>query len=271
MLSGLMVLFWAILSAHQLMAKDRPFIVLASTTSTENSGLLSYLSERFTAQHDIDVRVVAVGTGQAIKIAEDGNADVLMVHHQPSEQEFLNKGLGIERIEVMYNDFVIVGPANDPAQMNALLDSAEAMATIKTASELFISRGDNSGTHKKEQDLWRTAGLEPENFTTDWYREIGSGMGATLNMASASLAYTLTDRGTWLAFSNRSDLKVLFEGDPPLNNQYSVILVNPERHPHTKVVEGTKFIDWLTSPIGQAAINEFRVHGEQLFFANAQK
>ena len=246
------------------------YIVLASTTSTENSGLLSHIKSRFEQQHNIEVRVVAVGTGQAIKIAEDGNADILMVHHQPSEEAFVEAGFGVQRIEVMYNDFVIVGPKNDPANLAATLNTVEAFQSIAKNKPLFISRADNSGTHKRELDLWSAANIDPSGFSGHWYREIGSGMGATLNMASATLAYTLADRGTWLAFENRSDLALLFEGDPPLHNQYSVIMVNPERHPHTKVKESQIFIDWLVSAEGQATINDFRLKDQPLFFANAK-
>jgi tungstate transport system substrate-binding protein len=251
-------------------AENRTFIVLASTTSTENSGLLAHLSDEFSASHPIDIRVVAVGTGQALQIAKDGNADLLMVHHPPSEKEFVTKGYGVDRIELMYNDFIIVGPQSDPAGIKGLNDPRQAFIAIKNKRALFISRGDNSGTHKKEIDIWANAELSPSNFDKDWYREIGSGMGAALNMASSSAAYTLTDRGTWLSFSNRSELEILFQGSPPIHNQYSIILVNPKRHPHVKQVEGQVFINWLVSNEGQAAINNFSVNDQQLFFANAK-
>ncbi len=249
---------------------DDDFIVLASTTSTENSGLLNHLKTSFEKEHPIEVRVVAVGTGQAIKIAEDGNADVLMVHHEPSEEAFVSAGYGVERVEFMYNDFVIVGPKDDPAGLKHTQKTVEALRLIEQTKPLFISRSDNSGTHKRELDLWAAAGLGPDTFDRSWYREIGSGMGATLNMASATLGYTLADRGTWLAFQNRSDLALIFEGDPPLHNQYSVILVNEKIHPHTKSELGQTFIDWLVSDNGQSAINEFRLNNQQLFFANAK-
>lgn len=247
------------------------FIVLASTTSTENSGLLTHLKNSFEKESGIEVRVVAVGTGQAIKIAADGNADVLMVHHQRSEEVFVAEGFGVERVEFMYNDFVIVGPKSDPAELGKTLKTVDALKSIHRHRPLFISRSDNSGTHKRELDLWEAASLEPETFNNSWYREIGSGMGATLNMASATLAYTLADRGTWLAFENRTDLALLFEGDPPLHNQYSVILVNPEKHAHIKSELGQRFVDWLISEQGQTTINDFRLNDQQLFFANAKK
>jgi len=245
------------------------FIVLASTTSTENSGLFSHLLPIFTAKTGIEVRVVAVGTGQAIRMAQNGDADVLLVHHRSSEVKFVAEGYGVERFDVMYNDFVLVGPAADPAGIRGMKLAQDAMARIAGAKAIFVSRGDESGTHKAEQALWAKAGVDAAAASGTWYRELGSGMGATLNAAAGQAAYTLSDRGTWIAFRNKQDLELLVQGDPLLFNQYGVILVNPEKHPHVKRAEGQAFIDWLVGREGQQAIDGFRVGGQELFFANA--
>ncbi len=271
---SLLVLALLALTLSPTRAGER-FITLASTTSTENSGLFAHLLPIFEAQSGIQVRVVAVGTGQALRLAERGDADVLLVHHPASEARFVAAGHGVERQEVMANDFVIVGPAADPAGITAMADAAAALAKIAAAEAPFASRGDDSGTHKKEMGLWAAIGLNPEAGEREagergetggpWYRSLGQGMGATLNAAAAMGAYTLADRGSWLAFKNRRGLQVLAEGDPRLFNPYGVILVNPARHPHVKAAEGQAFIDWLTGPEGQAAIGQFRLGGEVLF------
>jgi len=249
-------------------AADR-FIVVSSTTSTESSGLFGHILPIFTEQTGIEVRVVAGGTGQAIKNAYNGDADVLFVHHQPSEEKFVADGDGVRRYEVMYNDFVIVGPAADPAAVAGMQEAPAALAKIAEARAPFASRGDDSGTHKTELALWADTGTDPKAASGSWYREIGSGMGATLNTASAMDAYTLSDRGSWLSFENKGNLKILVEGDPKLFNQYGVILVNAKKHPHVKAEEGQAFVDWLISPQGQAAIAELTINGEQAFFPNA--
>ncbi|MCZ6745393.1 MAG: extracellular solute-binding protein [Alphaproteobacteria bacterium] len=241
---------------------------MLSTTSTENSGLLAYLLPIFESKTGIRVHVVAVGTGQALRGARNGDADVLMVHDKASELKLIADGHGIERREVMYNDFVIVGPRDDPAKIGGTNDAISALQMIKKSGAVFVSRGDDSGTHKAERRLWRAAGIEPEGRSDPWYREAGSGMGATLNIAAGMNAYTLTDRGTWLSFRNRRDLEILVEGDPPLFNQYGIMLVNPAKHPHVKAKEARALIDWITSPEGQRAIGKFTVEGRVLFIPN---
>ena len=243
-------------------------IRLVATTTTDNSGLLSYLFPIFESKTGIRVHVVAVGTGQALRAARNGDADVLMVHDKASELKFIADGHGIERREVMYNDFVIVGPREDPAKIGGNKDVIRALQMIKKSGAAFVSRGDDSGTHKAERRLWRAAGIEPEGRSNPWYREAGSGMGATLNIAAGMNAYTLTDRGTWLAFRNRRNLEILVQGDPPLFNQYGIMLVNPAKHPHVKVKEGRALIGWITSPEGQRAIGNFTVKGQVLFIPN---
>ena len=245
------------------------FITVASTTSTENSGLFEELLPKFTGKTGIEVRVVAVGTGQAIKLARNGDADVLFVHHKPSEEKFVADGFGVERHDVMYNDFVVVGPKTDPARVGGTQDAVGALARIASAGAPFASRGDDSGTHRKERSLWKAADVDVESASGTWYRETGSGMGATLNTASGMDAYALTDRATWLDFANKGDLEILVEGDQRLFNQYGIILVNPERHPHVKRELGQAFIDWLLSKEGQAAIGAYRIKGRQAFFPNA--
>ncbi|MBS8259792.1 extracellular solute-binding protein [Roseibium polysiphoniae] len=245
------------------------FIVVQSTTSTQNSGLLDEILPKFQDKTGIEVRVVAVGTGQALKNAANGDGDVLLVHAKPSEEKFIEAGNGVERFDVMYNDFVIVGPKDDPAGIKDMTDAPAAMAKIASSGALFASRGDDSGTHKKEKALWQMASVNPDEASGTWYRETGSGMGATLNAAAGMGAYTMSDRATWLAFQNKADLAVLTQGDDRLFNQYGVILVNPEKHPSVKAEAGQTFIDWLTGPEGQKEIASFQVNGEQLFFPNA--
>jgi tungstate transport system substrate-binding protein len=250
-------------------AQDRS-ITVASTTSTEQSGLFEHLLPAFTAKTGIEVKVVAVGTGQALDIGRRGDADVVFVHDRVAEDKFMSEGQGVKRFDVMYNDFIIVGPRSDPAHIAGTKDVLDAFHKIATAKALFISRGDRSGTNAAELRYWRDAGIDIEATKGDWYKEIGQGMGPTLNTAVALNAYTLADRGTWLSFKNRGDLAILIEGDRRLFNQYGVMLVNPEKHPNVKVAEGRAFVDWLISPEGQAAIGAYKINGEQLFFPNAQ-
>lgn len=257
------LVFAALTGAGQAQQK---FITVASTTSTEQSGLFDHLLPKFTEKTGIEVRVVAQGTGQALKTAESGDADVVFVHDPVAEKKFVEAGWGVKRIPVMYNDFVLVGPSSDPAGVQAMEDAVAALGKIAEAKAPFASRGDDSGTHKAELRLWEQAGIEPAG---EWYRETGSGMGPTLNTASAMEAYALTDRATWLNFKNRGNLEILSQGDKRLFNQYGVILVNPDKHPHVKAAEGQSFIDWLVSPEGQGAIAEYKIDGEQLFFPNA--
>ena len=253
---------------HALRAEDK-FIVVQSTTSTQNSGLFEHILPPFTKKTGIEVRVVAVGTGQALKNAANGDGDVVLVHSKPDEEKFVADGWGVKRQDVMYNDFVIVGPAADPAKIAGVGDAAEGLKKIAAAKAPFASRGDDSGTHKAELKLWQDAGVDPKPASGQWYLETGSGMGATLNTAVGKQAYALTDRGTWLSFANKGDFKILVEGDPKLLNQYGVILVNPAKHDKVKAKEGQEFIDWLTGPEGQAAIASYKIGGEQLFFPNA--
>ncbi|MFC7474831.1 substrate-binding domain-containing protein [Dankookia sp. GCM10030260] len=249
-------------------AQDR-FFTLVSTTSTEQSGLFAQLLPAFTAATGIRVRVVALGTGQALDVARRGDADALLVHDRPAEEKFVADGWGGPRHVVMYNDFVIIGPAADPAGIGGLTDGAEALRRIAVARAPFISRGDRSGTHAAELRLWQLAGTDPVAGRGAWYREVGQGMGPALNTAAAQEAYLLADRGTWLAFRNRQDLRILVEGDQRLFNQYGVMAVNPARHPHVKAAEAERFIAWLVGPPGQAAITGYRIGGEQLFLPNA--
>ena len=246
------------------------FIIVQSTTSTQNSGLFEHILPLFTEKTGIEVRVVAVGTGQALKNAEKGDGDVVLVHSQPDEEKFVAEGWGVKRYPIMYNDFIIVGPAADPARIAGMKQAPDALKKIATAQSLFASRADDSGTHKAELKLWQQAGVTPKASSGSWYLETGSGMGATLNTAVGKQAYALTDRGTWLAFANKDDFKVLVEGDDKLFNQYGVILVNPAKHPNVKAKEGQAFIDWLTGPEGQAAIADYKIDGQQLFFPNAR-
>ncbi|WP_439366452.1 substrate-binding domain-containing protein [Bradyrhizobium sp. DASA03005] len=258
------VLLWSTIAS----AQDRT-ITVASTTSTEQSGLFGHLLPLFTKAEGIGVKVVAVGTGQALDIGRRGDADVVFVHDRPAEDKFMSEGQGVKRFDVMYNDFVIVGPKSDAAQISGSKDVVEALRRIATAKAPFISRGDKSGTHAAELRLWKEAGVDLSAGKDTWYREIGQGMGPALNMASSWNAYLLSDRGTWLSFKNRGELAILTEGDKRLFNQYGVMLVNPEKHPNVKAKEGQAFIDWLISPQGQDAIAGYKVGGEQLFFPNA--
>jgi tungstate transport system substrate-binding protein len=253
----------------EVSARDR-FITVASTTSTENSGLFDHILPKFDAASGIEVRVIAVGTGAAIKLAEDGNADVLFVHHRPSEMAFVADGFGVKRFDVMYNDFILVGPQSDPAGIHDGTNLALALKKIAATKAPFTSRADGSGTHKMELSLWVAADIDVKAASGTWYRETGSSMGATLNTASAMEAYTLTDRGTWIKFGNKGPLIIKVEGDPRLFNPYGVILVNPQRHPHTKAADGQRFIDWLLSKTGQKIIAEYRIDGELAFFSNAE-
>ncbi|HEY0569551.1 MAG TPA: substrate-binding domain-containing protein, partial [Xanthobacteraceae bacterium] len=247
-------------------AQDRSILV-ASTTSTQDSGLFGHLLPLFKAKTGIDVKVVAQGTGQALDTGRRGDADVVFVHAKPQEEKFVADGFGIKRHPVMYNDFVLIGPRHDPAGVKGS-DIAAAFRGIKQKQAPFISRGDRSGTHAAELALWQAAGIEIAKDKGPWYKDIGQGMGAALNTASASNAYVLADRGTWLAFKNRGELGIVVEGDNRLFNQYGVILVNAARHPHVKKELGQTFIDWLISPEGQAAIADYRIEGQPLFFPN---
>jgi tungstate transport system substrate-binding protein len=245
------------------------FITVASTTSTEQSGLFKHLLPVFEQKSGIEVRVVALGTGQALDLARRGDADVVFVHAKAAEEEFLREGHGVRRFPVMYNDFVIIGPKQDPARIAGGADAPEALREIKSAGAAFVSRGDRSGTHIAEVNLWTMAGIDIAKEKGPWYRETGQGMGPALNTAAAMNAYLLSDRATWLAFNNRGELAVLVEGDRRLMNQYGVMLVNPEKHPSVKRTDGQAFIDWVVSPEGQAAIAGYKIAGEQLFFPNA--
>jgi tungstate transport system substrate-binding protein len=249
---------------------DERFIVVASTTSTQDSGLFDYLLPLFTKKTGIEVRVVAKGTGQAIDLAKKGDADVLFVHDKKSEEKFVADGFGVKRFEVMYNDFIIVGPQADPAGIKGASDAPAALAKIAAAAAPFASRGDDSGTHKAELRLWKEAGVDVKAASGTWYRETGSGMGPTLNTAAGMGAYALADRGTWLAFKNKGDLQILVEGDKRLFNQYGIMLVNPAKFPHVKATDGQAFVDWVVSPEGQQAIANYRIEGQQLFFPNHQ-
>ena len=255
--SILTFLFWALCAQA-----DETTLTLASTTSTQNSGLYEHILPMFEAETGIHVNVIAVGTGQALRIARNGDADVLIVHHRPSEEAFVAEGYGVKRFDLMYNDFVIVGPKSDPAGVRSQGSVEGAFRQIAAAKALFVSRGDDSGTHKKEREIWKSAGIEPEG---DWYREIGSGMGAALNMVAVTDGYTLSDRGTWLSFGNKQNLDLLFSGVAGLRNPYSVVVVNDKKFPHVKTEAANTFVDWLLSDHGQEAIGAFRVQNQQLF------
>jgi len=244
-------------------------IVVASTTSTQDSGLFRHILPLFKAKTRIDVKVVAQGTGQALDTGRRGDADVLFLHAKAQEEKFVADGFGVKRYPVMYNDFVLIGPKSDPAGIKGMTDVAEALKAIKSKGAPFISRGDRSGTHIAELDLWKAAGIDIGKEKGPWYKEIGQGMGEALNTASAANAYVLADRGTWLSFKNRGDLDILVAGDKRLFNQYGVMLVNPEKHPHVKKALGQAFIDWLVSPEGQKAIADYKINGQELFFPNA--
>lgn len=252
-------------------AADGGFIVLASTTSTRNSGLFDRILPLFEEETGIAVRVVAVGTGQAIRLARNGDADVLLVHHRASEEAFVAEGHGTARFDLMYNDFVLVGPADDPAEIAGMTDAAAALRTIADREAPFLSRGDDSGTHKRERTLWEAAGRDAAAASGTWYREAGQGMGATLNTASMMAAYTLTDRATWLKQREALDLRLLLAGDPRLRNQYGVIAVNPAMHPHVRAEAARRFVGWLLSPAGQTAVSAVTIDGERLFTPNASR
>ena len=269
MLSRILLGLFVALSAGLSASAQERTITVASTTSTEQSGLFSYLLPLFTAKTGIGVKVVAVGTGQALDIGRRGDADVVFVHDTAAEEKFVAEGYATKREPVMYNDFIVVGPKVDPAGAKGN-DVIAALKKIAQAKAPFISRGDRSGTNAAELRYWRDANIDVTAGRGGWYREIGQGMGPTLNMASSSDAYTLSDRGTWLSFKNRGALAILVEGDQRLFNQYGVMLVNPAKHPHVKVAEGKAFVDWLLSADGQRAIAGYQIDGEQLFFPNAK-
>jgi len=245
------------------------FITVASTTSTEQSGLFKHLLPVFERKTGIQVRVVAVGTGQALDIGRRGDADVVLVHAKPLEEKFMAEGHGVKRYDVMYNDFVLIGPRSDPAGVRGTKDVAAAFQRIRAARAPFVSRGDRSGTHFAELEIWKLAGIDIASDKGPWYRDTGQGMGPALNTAAAMNAYLLADRGTWLSFKNRGDLAIAVEGDKRLYNQYGVMLVNPARHAHVKKEMGQAFVDWLISAEGQRAIADYKINGEQLFFPNA--
>jgi len=249
-------------------AQER-FITVASTTSTEQSGLFGYVLPIFEKKTGIQVRVVALGTGQALDLARRGDADVVFVHAKAAEEKFLSEGHGVKRYPVMYNDFVLIGPKSDPAKIAGGNNVAWALRKIQVREATFVSRGDRSGTHMAELDLWKASGIDLDKVRGAWYRDTGQGMGPALNTAASMNAYILADRGTWLAFKNRGDLAILVEGDRRLYNQYGVMLVNPDKHPSVKKDLGQAFIDWLTSPEGQKAIADYKIGGEQVFFPNA--
>ncbi len=249
---------------------QQKFITVASTTSTEQSGLFRHLLPIFEKRTGIQVRVVALGTGQALDMARRGDADVVFVHAKALEEKFVAEGWGVKRFEVMYNDFVLIGPKSDPAKVAGGKDVLEAFRKIRAARAPFVSRGDRSGTHFAEIEIWRAAGVDIAKDRGPWYRDTGQGMGPALNTAAGMNAYILADRGTWLSFKNRAELAVLVQGDARLLNQYGIILVNPERHPSVKKQMGQAFIEWIVSPEGQQAIAAYKIGGEQLFFPNAR-
>jgi len=255
-------------SATVATAQDKS-IVVSSTTSTQDSGLFDHILPLFKAKTGIDVKVVSQGTGQALDTGRRGDADVVFVHAKSAEEKFLAEGEGVKRYPVMYNDFVLIGPKGDPAGIKGMKDVAKALQVIKDKQADFISRGDRSGTHIAEINLWNGSGIDIDKEKGPWYKSVGQGMGAALNTANASNAYVLSDRGTWLSFKNKGDLQILVEGDKRLFNQYGVMLVNPAKHPNVKKDLGQQFIDWLVSPEGQKAIADYKINGEQLFYPNA--
>jgi tungstate transport system substrate-binding protein len=257
------------LSAAAPASFAQKFITVASTTSTEQSGLFKHLLPSFEKKTGIQVRVVALGTGQALDMARRGDADVVFVHARSAEEKFIAEGYGVKRLPVMYNDFVLIGPKADPAKVSGGRDILEALRKIKAAGAPFVSRGDRSGTHLAELALWKDAGIDIQNEKGPWYRDTGQGMGPALNTSASMNAYLLADRGTWIAFKNRGDLAILVAGDKRLFNQYGVILVNPAKHAHVKKDFGQAFIDWVVSPEGQKHIADYKIGGEQLFFPNA--
>jgi tungstate transport system substrate-binding protein len=258
----------ALAAAFPVAAQDRS-IVVASTTSTQDSGLFGHILPTFTAKTGIEVKIVAQGTGQALDTGRRGDADVVFVHARAQEEKFVAEGHGVKRLDVMYNDFVLIGPTSDPAGVAGTRDARAALRSIAAKKAPFVSRGDRSGTHAAELSLWKAAGIDIARGKGPWYREIGQGMGAALNMAGASSAYVLSDRGTWISFKNRGALRIAVEGDRLLFNPYGIMLVNPARHPHVKAVLAQAFIDWIVSREGQAAIGSYRIGGEQPFFPSA--
>ncbi len=266
-LAALLVAF-AALSVFAVQAQQK-FIVVASTTSTEQSGLFGHILRIFEKETGIQVRVVALGTGQALDMARRGDADVVFVHAKSAEEKFLAEGHGVKRLPVMYNDFVLIGPKSDPAKVAGSKDILDALKKIQAAQAPFVSRGDRSGTHIAELELWKAAGVDLDKAKGPWYRDTGQGMGPALNTAASMNAYLLADRGTWIAFKNRGDLAILVEGDKRLYNQYGVMLVNPDKHPTVKKDLGQVFVDWVVSPEGQRAIADYKIDGQQLFFPNA--
>ena len=258
-------------SASAIAQNNERSIIVSSTTSTTDSGLFNHILPLFKAKTGIDVRVISQGTGQALDTGKRGDADVVFVHAKPQEEKFVAEGFGVERKPVMYNDFVLIGPKADPAAVKNTKDIVAALKAIQSRNALFVSRGDKSGTHAAELTLWKTAGIDIDQAKGPWYRDIGQGMGAALNTASAMNAYVLADRATWLNFKNRGDLAIMVEGDKRLFNQYGVILVDPKKHPHVKAKDGQAFIDWLISAEGQRAIGDYKINGEILFFPNASQ
>jgi len=256
------------LTTTSLVAQEKS-IVVSSTTSTQDSGLFGHILPMFKEKTGIDVKVVAQGTGQALDTGRRGDADVVFVHAKAQEEKFVAEGHGVKRYDVMYNDFVLIGPKSDPAKVKGGKDILAALKAIHEAGAPFVSRGDKSGTHSAELRLWKAADLDPASSKPSWYREIGQGMGAALNTASAMGAYVLADRGTWISFKNKEQLEIAVEGDKRLFNQYGIILVNPEKHPHVKKEYGQQFIDWILSEEGQKAIADYKIEGQQLFFPNA--
>ncbi|MCL4766577.1 MAG: extracellular solute-binding protein [Hyphomicrobiaceae bacterium] len=256
------------LAAAPTTAQDMS-IVVASTTSTQDSGLFGHILPLFKKRTGIDVKVVAQGTGQALDTGRRGDADVLFVHAKPQEEKFVTDGFGVKRYDVMYNDFVLIGPKSDPAKVKSGKDIIQALKAIHDKGAAFVSRGDKSGTHSAELRLWKDAGLDPAGAKPAWYREIGQGMGAALNTASAMGGYVLADRGTWISFKNKDQLEISVEGDKRLFNQYGIMLVNPEKHGHVKKDLGQQLIDWIVSAEGQKAIRDYKIDGQQLFFPNA--
>jgi tungstate transport system substrate-binding protein len=257
------------LTGASIASAQEKSITVSSTTSTQDSGLFGHILPLFKAKTGIEVKVISQGTGQALDTGRRGDADVVFVHAKSAEEKFLAEGFGVKRFPVMYNDFVIIGPKSDPAGIKGMKDVAAALNTIKAKGASFISRGDKSGTHIAEINLWMTVGIDIEKDKGPWYKSIGQGMGAALNTAAASNAYVMSDRGTWISFKNKSDLVIAVEGDKRLFNQYGVMLVNPAKHPTVKKELGQQFIDWLVSPEGQKAIADYKINGEQLFYPNA--
>lgn len=268
-MTALLVSAVVLLAGRSAFAAD--YIIIQSTTSTRNSGLLETILPQFTQETGFQARVVSVGTGQALRNARNGDGDVLLVHAKEAEQEFVAEGWGVARYDVMYNDFIIAGPKTDPAKISGRTQAAQALEQIAKSQSLFVSRGDDSGTHKAELRLWQATNVDLTAASGSWYRETGSGMGATLNMATSVGAYVMTDRATWISFANRGDLRVLVEGDPKMFNQYGVIAVNPARHPRVNAAGAEAFVNWITSPQGQSAIGAYNLNGQPLFYPNAQR